>query len=71
MIDRDESGTFDAFDTVRADHACFGCGDDNPIGLHLRFEADGDGVRTSFVPSSAHQGFDRVVHGGIISTVLD
>ena len=61
----------DPFAIVRSDHGCFGCGDDNPIGLHLRFAADGDGVKASFVPGPEHQGFGDVVHGGIISTVLD
>ena len=35
----------DPFFVVRSDHACFGCGDDNPIGLRLRFAADGDSVK--------------------------
>ena len=56
---------------VRSDHACFGCGDDNPIGLRLRFAPDGDGVKALFIPRAEHQGFHDVVHGGIISTVLD
>ncbi len=56
---------------VRSDHACFGCGDDNPIGLRLRFAPDGNGVKASFIPSAEHQGFHKVVHGGIISAVLD
>ena len=66
-----EPATFDPFDIVRSDHACFGCGDKNPIGLHLRFTPDEEGVRTSFIPGPDHQGFAGVVHGGIISTVLD
>ena len=49
----------------------FGCGDDNPIGLRLRFTPSGEGVKASFIPSAEHQGFQEVVHGGIISTVLD
>jgi acyl-coenzyme A thioesterase PaaI-like protein len=65
------SATSDPFPSVRSDHGCFGCGDDNPIGLRLRFAADGEGVKASFVPAAEHQGFDDVVHGGIISTVLD
>ena len=56
---------------ARSDHHCFGCGDQNPIGLHLRFSRSTDGVSASFVPSAEHQGFLDVVHGGIISTVLD
>jgi acyl-coenzyme A thioesterase PaaI-like protein len=63
--------TFDPFAIVRSDHGCFGCGDDNPIGLHLRFAPDGDGVKAAFVPGPEHQGFPNVVHGGIISAVLD
>jgi acyl-coenzyme A thioesterase PaaI-like protein len=59
------------FPIVRTDHACFGCGDDNPIGLHLRFTPEGDGVKASFIPRPEHQGFHDVVHGGIISAVLD
>lgn len=58
-------------EAVRSDHGCFGCGADNPIGLHLQFVADEEGVRARFVPTREHQGFENVVHGGIISAVLD
>jgi acyl-coenzyme A thioesterase PaaI-like protein len=58
-------------DAARSDHHCFGCGDRNPIGLHLRFSRDEQGVSASFVPRPEHQGFEETVHGGIISTVLD
>ena len=71
MTDFPEPATVDPFFAVRSDHACFGCGDDNPIGLRLRFAADGDGVKASFIPDPEHQGFHAVVHGGIISTILD
>jgi acyl-coenzyme A thioesterase PaaI-like protein len=71
MSDVSEPAEIDSFPIVRSDHACFGCGDDNPIELHLRFSADGDGVRASFIPALDHQGFGGIVHGGIVSTVLD
>src|SRR5215212_2455547 len=71
MADTREPETLDLVCVVRSDHGCFGCGDDNPIGLHLRFAGDGDCVRASFTPSCDHQGFGNIVHGGIISTVLD
>ncbi len=76
MVDRSmtgfpESAAVEPFLMIRSDHACFGCGDDNPIGLRLRFAPDGDGVKASFIPGPDHQGFHGVVHGGIISTVLD
>lgn len=71
MTDIGEPAMFDPSLLVRSDHACFGCGDNNPIGLRLRFTPNGDGVKASFVPAPEHQGFHDVVHGGIISTVLD
>ncbi len=71
VADTPEPVTLDPIGIVRSGHGCFGCGDDNPIGLHLRFAADGDSVRASFIPSSDHQGFGNIVHSGIISTILD
>ncbi|MEZ4564678.1 MAG: PaaI family thioesterase [Thermomicrobiales bacterium] len=56
---------------VRADHGCFGCGAANPHGLHLRFTPDAKGVRATFTPLPVHQGYEQVVHGGILSTLLD
>lgn len=61
----------DPLAAVRSDHACFGCGAQNPIGLRLRFATDDRGVSAAFVPATEHQGFEGVVHGGIISSVLD
>jgi acyl-coenzyme A thioesterase PaaI-like protein len=71
MADVPEPTEIDSFSIVRSDHACFGCGDDNPIGLHLRFTRDQEGVKASFISVPEHQGFDDVIHGGIISAVLD
>jgi acyl-coenzyme A thioesterase PaaI-like protein len=50
---------------------CFACGRQNPIGLHLQFFTDGDKVTTTFTPRPEHQGFPGVMHGGLVSTVLD
>jgi acyl-coenzyme A thioesterase PaaI-like protein len=56
-----------------SDHNCFGCGRLNEHGLQLNLtsDPDGNGVRTAFVPASRTEGYTGVVHGGIISTVLD
>ena len=51
--------------------SCFVCGEANPLGLNLRFETDGRLVRAKFSPRPEHNGFKGVVHGGVISTVLD
>lgn len=50
---------------------CFGCGRDNPMGLHLHFRTDENGCYTSFVPQPVHQSYDGRMHGGLISTLLD
>lgn len=52
-------------------HSCFVCGESNPFGLNLRFETDGKVVFTQFTPRPEHIGFKGVIHGGILSTVLD
>jgi acyl-coenzyme A thioesterase PaaI-like protein len=50
---------------------CFACGVENDYGLHLEFEWGNGSSRASFVPDRRHQGWDGVVHGGILTTVLD
>lgn len=56
---------------VREDHWCFGCGRQNPIGLKLTFFEEGESVWTSWTPLREHQGYEGIVHGGLITTVLD
>jgi acyl-coenzyme A thioesterase PaaI-like protein len=58
---------------VRRDHGCFGCGRLNPHGLRLEFfrTDDGQAVWTPFTPALEHEGYAGVVHGGIVSAVLD
>jgi len=53
------------------DHYCFVCGKKNPIGLKLDFSFDGKTIKTDFIPKKEHQGYFNIVHGGIISTLLD
>lgn len=55
------------------DHHCFGCGQLNEHGLRLQLspDPDGYGVYTPFVPPPRTEGYTGMVHGGIITTVLD
>ena len=53
------------------DGYCFVCGPKNPIGLKLDFHFDGKTIKTEFVPLKEHQGYMNIVHGGIVSTLLD
>jgi len=52
---------------------CLVCGRDNPHGLKLALFVDSDAssVRVTFTPRPEHIGFEGVVHGGVIATVLD
>ena len=50
---------------------CFVCGDENDSGLKLRFWWDGEVCRTEFVAEERFCGYHRLLHGGIISTILD
>jgi uncharacterized protein (TIGR00369 family) len=52
---------------------CLVCGRDNPHGLHLHLHVDdGSGrVETLFTPQPHHIGFEGIVHGGVVATVLD
>jgi acyl-coenzyme A thioesterase PaaI-like protein len=50
---------------------CFGCSPDNPIGLKMVFEYDGDVCRSHFTPAPEHQSWNDVVHGGLLATMMD
>jgi len=56
---------------MREGSGCFACGQDNPIGLRLRFTTEGDAVRAEFTPGPQYQGYDGVLHGGIVAAALD
>lgn len=53
------------------DHECFGCGPANPSGLRMKFFTDEVSV-ISWVTVPQHLcGWSRLVHGGVITTMLD
>lgn len=65
-----EQSTLDA---LREGYAsCFGCGLENHTGLRLDdFKVDALSVTTTFEPAARFQGFDGVLHGGVVATALD
>jgi acyl-coenzyme A thioesterase PaaI-like protein len=66
------SRTRSTIDRVQFQATCFACGSDNPRGLQLKFRVDPDGTATaSFVPGSEWEGSRGIVHGGIVTTLLD
>ena len=52
---------------------CFACGPKNTRGLHLQFDLDRNRrrLRTRWTPAKECQGYRDIVHGGMISLVLD
>jgi uncharacterized protein (TIGR00369 family) len=50
---------------------CFGCSPRNQFGLQLQFYEEGDFLMADWVPKDHFSGYNKVLHGGIQSTLLD
>lgn len=50
---------------------CVVCGRDNAVGLGLRFSRSGHRVFTRARPPAHFEGFDGVLHGGIVAAMMD
>ncbi|MBN2022222.1 MAG: PaaI family thioesterase [Pirellulales bacterium] len=51
---------------------CVVCGPENEAGLRLEFSLSADGgVQAAFGCAAAYEGFPGVIHGGVISSLLD
>ncbi|MBS1209516.1 MAG: thioesterase superfamily protein [Proteobacteria bacterium] len=48
---------------------CMVCGDDSLLGL--KFQGGAEGVETRLRASRLWQGYDRILHGGMICSLLD
>lgn len=59
------------FDFDLSDGRCFGCGENNAVGLKLKFQKEGNIVRAEFMPGDIYQGWLGILHGGIIASALD
>jgi acyl-coenzyme A thioesterase PaaI-like protein len=59
-------------DVKKTHTQCIMCGDSNPMSLRLIFDpgASGD-VSASFKGNSLLQGYSGILHGGVISALLD
>jgi uncharacterized protein (TIGR00369 family) len=54
-----------------ADHNCFACGAENPIGMRLHIEIGDGTARAAWTAGDQYVGWSDKVHGGIIATLLD
>ena len=50
---------------------CFGCGPDNPFGLHPQFRVEDGRSVAEFRGRREHQGFGGLVQGGVLTAMLD
>jgi len=59
--------------TAFDDHYCFVCGPDNPRGLKIKVKyfPEDMAAETELALSREFQGWADVIHGGILSTLLD
>lgn len=53
------------------DRQCFGCGPENPHGLQMRFASNGRMLRSTVQMEPRFRGWSNLIHGGILSTMLD
>jgi acyl-coenzyme A thioesterase PaaI-like protein len=58
---------------LRDNQKCYVCGKKNPVGLAVDFTINNEtrSIEAQFIPSDLHQGYESIVHGGIISALLD
>ncbi|MCI1779779.1 MAG: PaaI family thioesterase [Bacteroidales bacterium] len=50
---------------------CYGCGRNNPAGLHLKTYLEGDETVAHFTPESKYIAIPGVVYGGLIASLFD
>jgi acyl-coenzyme A thioesterase PaaI-like protein len=50
---------------------CYGCGRNNPEGLHVRTVWDGKEGTFRFRPAPRHTAFPGVVYGGLLASLID
>ncbi|MCF8038858.1 MAG: PaaI family thioesterase, partial [Desulfohalobiaceae bacterium] len=55
----------------KPESGCFACGRENLSGLQMQFQSDGIKLYSSLTPALHFRGWHNLLHGGIVSTILD
>ena len=72
MIQEEKDGTVASIKNDSSPSTCFACGPDNQRGLHLEFKMnENEEMVADWTPDLDLEGYPGVIHGGVISTVLD
>ena len=57
---------------LRDNKGCFACGSENPFGMKMQFRMIGDSeMESEFLAEPRFQGFQGILHGGIMALLLD
>ncbi|MFH1279028.1 MAG: PaaI family thioesterase [Candidatus Eisenbacteria bacterium] len=57
--------------SLEDDRYCFACGRNNPAGLKVETRRENGSAELLWAPSREYQGFKGILHGGIVTTLLD
>lgn len=52
-------------------NVCFGCGTNNPEGLHIKSYWQGDKSVCKWLPEEKYHGWANLLNGGILATLID
>jgi acyl-coenzyme A thioesterase PaaI-like protein len=52
-------------------NVCFGCGSENPDGLHIKSAMEGDECVAVWTSQEKYHGWETVINGGILATLID
>ncbi len=73
MTIKDQTFPSGPLDTALTDNYCFVCGKDNPLGfkIEVQYCEEDLAAETELAIPREYQGWSEVIHGGILSTLLD
>jgi uncharacterized protein (TIGR00369 family) len=64
-------GAYQRMKPLKRYSQCFVCGDKNPLGLNVEFYQKNGKAVGEYVVQDHFQGYRDILHGGILSTLLD
>lgn len=59
------------FQDSMAGNVCFGCGNENPEGLHIKSYWEGEKSICNWMPEEKYHGWANLLNGGIMATLID
>ena len=58
-------------DRIITTKMCFGCGSENPVGLHLDIKSGQGAAAAEWTVTENYVGWDDTLHGGILALIAD